>query len=70
MVCQKYLEEKYEKKLIEFLKNYKDVFAWTYGDMKGIPLHICEHKVEIEPNAKPVKQSRYRMNPTYAAQVK
>lgn len=64
------IEEKYEKKLIQLLKSYKDVFAWTYEDMKGIPPHICEHKIEIEPDAKPVKQSRYQMNPTYAAQVK
>ena len=64
------IEEKYEKKLIEVLKSYKDAFAWTYEDMKGIPPHICEHKIEIEPDANLVKQSRYRMNPTYAAQVK
>lgn len=30
-------EKKYEEKLIKLLKNYKDAFAWTYEDMKGIP---------------------------------
>lgn len=53
-----------------FFKSYKDAFAWTYKDMKGIPPNICKHKIEIEPDAKPAKQNRYRMNLTYAAQVK
>jgi hypothetical protein len=55
------IEEKYEKKLIQLLKSYKDAFSWTYEDMKGIPPHICQHKIEIEPDAKPLKQSRYRI---------
>ena len=38
--------------------------------MKGIPPHTCKHKIEIGPDAEPIKQSKYRMNPTYAAQVK
>jgi len=25
-------------KLEDFKKNYKDVFAWTYKNLKGIPL--------------------------------
>lgn len=66
----KYIEEKYEKKLIKLLKEYKDAFAWTYEDMKGIPPYTCEHNIEIEPDAKPFKQSRYQMNLTYVAQVK
>jgi hypothetical protein len=56
--------------VIEILRDYKDVFAWTYEDMKGIPPHICEHKIELKPNTKPIKQSRYRMNLNYAAKVK
>jgi hypothetical protein len=44
----KYLEERYEKKLIKLLKNYIDACAChTYEDMKEIPPHICEHKIEL-----------------------
>jgi hypothetical protein len=35
------------------LKEFKDVFAWTYKDMKGIlpklPQHITSSKVQNEP---------------------
>ena len=60
----------YEAKVKELLLNFKDVFAFTYKDMKGIPPHVCEHKIELQPEAKPVRQMRYRMNPNYAAKVK
>jgi hypothetical protein len=29
--------------LIELLKEFKDVFAWTYKDLKGIPPKIVQH---------------------------
>jgi hypothetical protein len=29
--------------LIELLKEFKDIFAWTYKDLKGIPLEIAQH---------------------------
>lgn len=38
--------------------------------MKGIPPHTCELDIEIEPDAKPFKQSRYQMNLTYVVQIK
>ena len=44
----KELDPAYEEQLIEILMDYKDVFTWTYEDMKGIPPHICEHKIDIE----------------------
>jgi hypothetical protein len=27
----------------QLLKEYKDVFAWSYKDLKGIPPHIAQH---------------------------
>jgi hypothetical protein len=66
----KELDPTYENQVIEILRNYKDVFAWTYENKKGIPPHNCEHKIELKPNTKPIKQSRYQMNPNYAAKVK
>ena len=66
----KELDPTYEEQVIEILRDYKNVFVWTYEDMKGIPPHICEHKIELKPHTKPIMQSRYRMNPNYAAKVK
>jgi hypothetical protein len=29
------------------LTDYKDVFAWSYKELKGIPIEICEHKIQL-----------------------
>ncbi len=34
------LESIVTQQLIELLKEFKDVFAWTYKDLKGIPPEI------------------------------
>ena len=52
------------------LKEYKDVFAWSYADMEGINPKFYQHKINLKEGEKPVKQQRYRMNPNYAKLVK
>jgi hypothetical protein len=37
------------------LIDYKDVFAWSYKELKGIPREICEHKIQLLANAQPIK---------------
>ena len=56
--------------MVQLLKEYRDVFAWTYTDMEGIDPKFYEHKINLKEGAIPVKQQRYRMNPNYAKQVK
>jgi hypothetical protein len=34
--------------LIELLKEFKDVFSWTYKDLNGIPLEIAQHRIELD----------------------
>jgi hypothetical protein len=31
----------------QLLKEFKDVFAWTYKDLKKIPLELTQHKIEL-----------------------
>jgi hypothetical protein len=66
----KQLDKEFKQKLKELLQEYQDTFAWSYKDFKGLPAHICEHRIELEPNARPIKQAKYQMNPAYAAKVK
>ena len=37
----------YKAQVKDLLLRFKDVFAYTYKDMIGIPPHICEHKIEM-----------------------
>ncbi|GKV32175.1 hypothetical protein SLEP1_g40798 [Rubroshorea leprosula] len=44
--------------LLEFLKDNKDVFAWTADEMPGIPTEFTVHKLSTDPTKKPVVQKR------------
>ena len=48
--------------MTELLKEYKDVFAWSHKDMKGLDPKFYQHKINLSTYAKPVLQRRYRMN--------
>ena len=56
--------------LIRLLSEYRDVFAWSYDDMKGLDPKFYQHQINLAKDAKPVQQWRYRMNPNYATRVK
>jgi hypothetical protein len=45
--------------LIELLKEFKDVFASTYKDLKGIPPKITQHWVELDTTIPFVHQAKY-----------
>jgi hypothetical protein len=34
--------------LEQLLKEFKDVFAWTYKDLKGIPPKLTQHRIELD----------------------
>ncbi len=52
------------------LKEFKDVFTWTYKNLKGIPLELTQHRIEMDTTIPPAHQARYRLNPNYARIVK
>ncbi len=52
------------------MTKFKDVFAWSYKELKGIPWSICKHKIELTINACPIKQHPYGMNLNYAQRIR
>ncbi|KAL7583074.1 uncharacterized protein LOC111911354 [Lactuca sativa] len=44
--------------LVNLLKRYKHVFAWTPTDMVGVERKVIEHKLMIGPGVKEVKQKK------------
>ena len=47
----------------DLLHKFKDIFAWSYQDLGGVPAEVCQHRIELKLNATPLHQRRYRMNP-------
>ncbi len=52
------------------LKEFKDVFALIYKDLKGIPPKLVQHKIELDTSISPAHQARYRLNLNYVTTVK
>ena len=44
-----------KEKIVEFLKQNLDIFAWTHEDMPGIDNKVIEHKLNVDPTRKPVQ---------------
>jgi len=51
----KSLSKEERRKLIAFLREYKDVFAWSYQEMPSLNSSLVTHKLKVDPNVKPVK---------------
>ena len=64
------LEPEFKERAIKLLREYRDVFAWSYQDLKGVPPNLCTHRIELLPSSSPKRQAPYRMNPTFMAKVK
>ncbi len=52
------------------MREFKDVFAWTYKNLKRIPLELTQHRIEMDTTIPSAHQARYRLNPNYARIVK
>ena len=45
------------------MKNYTNVFAWSYEDLKEYDTSIIQHNIPIKPREKPFRQKLRRINP-------
>jgi hypothetical protein len=46
-------------------REYEDIFAYNYTNLKGIPSCIIQHCIELDTTISPTHQTRYHMNPNY-----
>ncbi len=52
------------------MKEFKDVFTWTYKDLKRIPPKLTQHKIELDSTIPLAHQAKYGLNPNYVTMVK
>ena len=43
--------------LIALLREFHEIFAWSYQDMPGLDIDIVVHKISLKPECKPVRQA-------------
>lgn len=59
-----------EDKLIQVLKEYKEVVEWTITDIKRLSPSTCMHKILLEEESKPKREAQRRLNPPMIGVVK
>ena len=64
------LTSKEKDELISLLKEFLEVFAWSYKDMPGIDMDIVQHHIPTDSTMKPVKQKLRRMKPEWTLKIK
>ncbi|KAL0384983.1 UNVERIFIED_CONTAM: Transposon Ty3-G Gag-Pol polyprotein [Sesamum radiatum] len=52
------LDSSFERNLTDFLREHSDVFAWEASDMQGVSPEIMVHKLNVHPEARPIKQKK------------
>ena len=56
--------------IVDLLKEYQDVFARDYKDLKGLVEEMGEMKIDLLPEATPVKKRPYKLADKYKEIVK
>ena len=52
------------------LREYSDIFAWSYQDMSGLSTDIVVHRVPLKPECNPVRQKLRKMKPDVLIKIK
>jgi hypothetical protein len=51
----KYLSAQMKSKYAELLRQYKDVFSWSYDDLKTYDTYVIEHNIPLKHDIKPFR---------------
>jgi hypothetical protein len=66
--AQCYDEEK--TKFTELLREFQDVFSWSYKDLHGFDPALIQHAIPIKEGIKPVRLKQRPINPSLEATIK
>ena len=58
------------EELVALLRDYQDVFAWSYQDMPGLSHGIVQHRLPLNSSCSPMKQKLRRTKPKMSMKIK
>ena len=64
------LDPSAKKEIVDLLREYVDIFAWSYQDMPGLSTEIVEHQLPMRPECKPIQQKLRRVKPEMLLNIK
>jgi hypothetical protein len=60
----KSLSPEEKKSYLKLFKEYQDVFAWSYQDLKTYDTRIIQHTIPLRPDVKPFQQKLRKFHPS------
>ena len=51
-----------EERLLKVLRKHRAAIGYTLDDLRGISPILCQHKINMEHDAKPVVDHQHRLN--------
>lgn len=64
------LQDDVKEKVVKLLREYMDVFAWSYQDMSGLNINIMVHRLPLKEDCPLVKQRLRRTRPDMSMKIK
>ena len=58
-----------EEDYVKLLREYKDVFAWSYKEMPGLDPRVAVHHLAVKHGARPIKQAQRRFRPELVPRI-
>ena len=58
------------EELMALLRDYQDIFIWSYQDMPGLNSEIMQHRLSLNPGCSSMKQKLRRMKPEMSLKIK
>jgi len=55
---------------IKLLKQYKDIFSWSYGYLKTYDTYIIQHTIPILLESNPIQQNLRKIHPNLETRIK
>jgi hypothetical protein len=55
--------------ILDLIQEFKDIFAWTYDDLKAYRGDVIQHTIPLIEGAKPFRQKLRHINPKLAPQI-
>ena len=60
-----YWDDEQTTEIVNLLKEFQDVFAQDYKDLKGLVQEMGEMKIDIKTDARPIKKRPYKLAHKY-----
>ena len=65
----KKLSPKIRQGLMDLLRKYRHVFAWSYSDLKAYKEDLFQHEIPLKLDDNPFRQKYRQINPTLAPKM-